>query len=621
MCGINLIIDKKGILDFIPIKKMNLASHHRGPDFQHFLEIKKSDFNIFLGHNRLKIIDPGDRANQPMVSSCGRYYLSYNGEIYNFYEIKNRLIDQGVKFTTHSDTEVLLNLLVKKGESALTDLQGMFAFVFYDQERDKFLLARDRHGMKPLYYFDNENFFIVSSETRAILASGLIKKELNEEQVYFYLQYKFAKAPETFYKGITALLPGNVMEYQNHHASVKSYFISTRLPNENSDDLEEILVKTEDLLIDSISRHLISDVPAALFLSGGVDSTLLLALIIKAGLPQIPSFSIVNHPKEKSFGTQDYKYAKKAADHYGSFHYEYQLDAEILERFEEFIQNMDQPIGDSAGLLTYVLSEKASQKAGIVLSGAGADEVFAGYNRHLAFYRYLKYHSSIVKFLPTLQGASRILPTGFEHPFRKKFQLLKKFFLNLNKDTATTYNNFLSFPDFKRFNATLWSSNGNQKTQNEDILRKALQHDRENYLVSDVLSINDLMSMQHSLEIRMPYLDDPLTSYIDALPGKTLLAGGRKWILNSILAKNGGSEFVKRPKEGFGLPFGRWLKIPESSTLRKQLSDNQNILFKYIDKDQVRGILKSHTKNEKDCTLELWSLIVLSAWLNKEFRV
>ncbi|MCZ6520470.1 MAG: asparagine synthase (glutamine-hydrolyzing), partial [Bacteroidetes bacterium] len=186
MCGINLIVDKTCQINDFPIKYMLAATHHRGPDFEHFITFRDQNYQIFLGNNRLKILDPQPRANQPFISPCGNYILIYNGEIYNFQTLKNQLIDTGVTFQSNSDTEVLLQLLIHKGEKALEQLNGMFAFVFYDKSNHRLLLARDRFGMKPVYYFEDSRYFILSSEIRGILASGLVNKSLNEHQIPFY---------------------------------------------------------------------------------------------------------------------------------------------------------------------------------------------------------------------------------------------------------------------------------------------------------------------------------------------------------------------------------------------------------------------------------------------------
>nr|MDQ3395624.1 asparagine synthase (glutamine-hydrolyzing) [Bacteroidota bacterium] len=444
MCGINLIIDKNNYLGAAAIQKMARATHHRGPEHNDIVEIDGKP-KIFLGHNRLKIIERSNGANQPFVSPCKRYFLIYNGEIYNFLDLRNQLLDQGILFTTYSDTEVLMHLMISKGESALSLLEGMFSFIFYDKESSLVTMARDRNGIKPLFYYHDENYIIASSETKGILASGLISKSLNEKQIFHYLKYRYANSPETFFEGIYHVAPGSYISiYKDKIINKASFEPNAENPEKTSLSKAQIISKTEELIIDALTNQIVADVPVGLFLSGGVDSTLILALMQHSGIPMVPSFSIVHKKKEKSFGTDDYIFAKEAAAQYGSYHYSIAVDIEDLNAFDGFIQDLDQPIGDSAAFLTYKLSYEAKKNVGVVLSGAGADEVFAGYHRHRAFQKYLENYNLIKGYSPLLKKLLQIMPSGFDHPLRKHFQLGKKFARNYSELPGKTFANFTS---------------------------------------------------------------------------------------------------------------------------------------------------------------------------------
>lgn len=619
MCGINLIIDKKNLIGPEPINLMTAAIRHRGPQHSDVLQILASS-TIYLGHNRLKIIDAGTAANQPFVSNCGRYYLIYNGEIYNYQELRNDLLDRGTSFKTYSDTEVLFQLLIIHGVSALPMLQGMFSLIFFDKEHSEVILARDENGIKPLYYYSDENFFIASSETKSIFASGLTTKKLNESQINHYLAFKFTKAPETFFKSIFHVMPGEVILIDSKNRLKAESFV-TQIEEVKYQKLnnDEILEKTEELLVDSISKHLYSDVPCGIFLSGGVDSTLILALIKEHGLYMIPSFSIVHKREEGSFGTQDYKYAKKAAAQYQSYQYEFEVGIDDLKLFDDFILDMDQPIGDSAAFLTYKLSCEAKKKVGVVLSGAGADELFAGYHRHHAFKWYLNNYTLLEKVSPVLKYFLPVFPTGRNHPFRKKMQLTNKFIRNLSKSPGETYKNFCSLNIIPKPEVSSDTAFSEPKYIEEN-LKAALLYDQKNYLISDVLALTDQTSMTWGLEVRVPYLDKKLMSFINGIPAKVIFDKGRKWILNELLTKYGGEAYVKRGKEGMGLPFGNWIKMKAGIEALKYLRQKNAIIYRYVNEEIIHKLLEDHNKGKADNTLEIWSILVLEAWLQKEFK-
>jgi asparagine synthase (glutamine-hydrolysing) len=606
VCGINLIIDKKVTLDDSIIQKMNESIKHRGPDYSNWTQHQISDQRIYLGNTRLKIIDVHDRANQPMLSTNGQYELTFNGEIYNYKALKSILIDRGYRFQTESDTEVLLNWLIEYGASGIKLLNGMFAFAFVDLVKSQVIIARDRHGMKPLYYTETDAAIVFSSELKGIHASNLVPKKLNEGQLKHYLQFRYTNAPATFFENIKSVTPGYVLTIDNTGMTEDQFSDVAESSDTNEIDVE----KVETLLKSAISRHLQADATLGLFLSGGVDSTLLLALSKELGV-SLPTFSIEHNATEGSFGTEDSKFAHKAAQQYGASHHTFEVNNTILNGFNEHILHMDQPIGDSASLLTEFLSKKASQKVKTVLSGAGADEWFAGYNRHKAFLYYLR-HDKLKGHSKTLKGVANILPTGVDHPFRKPFQLTKKFLENLDTNAQTTYLNFLRFKYFK-------SDLKGDEIPTDDIFKWALNHDRKHYLVDDILMLGDQWSMRNSIEMRMPFLDNELTSYVTSFDQETLLGNGKKWILKSILNKYSGKEYSQRPKEGFGLPTGKWLHEGHFKEQMNFLNDPQSIIFNYVEKSHITKLVKAHMNKKQDYSLEIWSVMVLANWLKIHF--
>lgn len=613
MCSINFILDKKGILDDLPIRNMVRATHHRGPDHDGFSIQANNGKTLFLGSSRLAILDLSKNAHQPFISEDENHIMVFNGEIYNFHDLKNILIRKGIRFRSSSDTEVLLYALAEFGTHIIEKLNGMFAFVYYDKNKDILITARDIAGMKPVYYYENELYLIISSEIKGILASGLVKKELNENQIPHYLKFKYACKPYTFFKDIMELEEGHMLKYEESGSSISRYSTNVEQGYQPLDH-QQILVKTEELLYDTFLRHYVADVPIGLFLSGGVDSTLLLAMAQREKIA-LPTFSIVHEDKSASFGTQDHHFSRLAVKHFGNpiDHHEIPAEISMLGELDEIILHMDQPVGDSAAILTWYLSRFARNSVKSVWSGAGADEWFAGYHRHQAYHSYLKYYPTFKNMVPLFKWISKGLPTGVNHPFRNQFRLINKFFLQIDKNPIATFENFTS----------LEFTIASRQPMDDDTLFHsiqklfgwALKKDRDDYLISDVLKINDLMAMKHGLEVRMPYLDKELTGFINTLDPLELIRPGRKWILKSLLSRYGGEKFCNRNKEGFGLPFGHWIRQQELSHLTSVFNEKIEIIHKFVPSDQVRQIFWKHINKKADYTAELWTFLVLANWL------
>lgn len=596
---------------------MNASIIHRGPDSSRFGKYSFGGKTIFIGNNRLKIIDNSDNANQPFISIDGRYCLSFNGEIYNYKNLRNQLSNK-YTFSSASDSEVLLYHLIENGIDGINALDGMFAFIFYDSKTETTIVARDRHGIKPVYYADNNHSLIVSSEIKGILASGLIKKEFNEVQIPHYLNYKYAKRPATFYKNISELEPGYLLEINDGIILLKKWVLPESNYTEYTDSIN-VVNDSRELLFKAVEAQLHSDVNNGIFLSGGIDSTLLLAISKEIGVNNIATYSVINSAEDRSYGTEDYVYAKKAAQLYNSNHTEISIDDELLKYAENLFSQLDQPIGDSAFLLTWLLSGTASKNIRVALSGAGADEWFAGYNRHWAYAKYLSSFYGHPFRIKTANNLSGILPEGIAYPFRKKARLWNKFASEISANPIETFDNFRS----QRFPSNIITSGNKPIYSNEynkaNLFEQALTKDRNEYLVNDILMLTDKMSMLKSLEIRVPYLDNSLTQYLSKLPTEILLKNGPKWILKDILENLGGSEFTKRKKEGFGMPIGKWIKNSKNNFLLQHIKNKNSSIYSFISFEIVSQMLHDHLSNRKDYSSELWSLIVLTNWVQQEF--
>jgi asparagine synthase (glutamine-hydrolysing) len=376
----------------------------------------------------------------------------------------------------------------------------------------------------------------------------------------------------------------------------------------------------EQLLVNALISHTQSAQPAGLFLSGGVDSTLLLALSSHYNLKLPYVFSIVNQKYDKQFGTADYKYVRLAVQQYHPSAEIIEVDESLMDEIDDFIGKMDHPVADPAYLLTYKLSGLASQRTNVALSGAGADELFAGYNRHHAFYSYLKNYKRIMKGMPLIKGLNPYIPSTLPFLDRKRVVLLKKLLHKVEKDPWLTFDNFLSF---EKLNPPLMQGNWDVYNPVDffpRLLRLALERDRHEYLPEDVLTVNDRGGMLEGLEMRMPYLDHHITSYVLQIPDQMLFSNGQKWILKELLKKYGGERFCQRPKEGFGFPFGHWIRKPEHKNILKKLTSEKNLVFNFIEREEFLKLVRDHLSLKEDNSQEIWSFLILSNWIERNFN-
>jgi len=587
MCGVHCIVDfaKNDLIE--SIKAMAKATTHRGTEPPQIVQLTQTNFHIAFGHNLLPI-SAKQLVSQPFTNTQRRYFLVWNGEIYNY-----KKIDQKHHFAnfSQSDTETLFNYLVAFSEKRATwgELEGIFAFVFYDTQNNRLLTARDRYGVKPLYYYQKDQKILFASEITAFWASGQVPRKIRKEAIDEYLTFKFPLRPNTFFENIYEH-PNclQIWNLETKTAETITFTTSNHTPTFNP---TKVVSDTENLLLQAVKHQHSFFYPPALMLSGGVDSTLLLALARKQGL-DLSAFSIVTD--EKKF-TKDIDFAQKAAQIYATPLEQIQVDISLLEQLPEILLQADYPIADTAILPTYLIAQKAKQQNIRVLwSGAGADELFAGYNRHEAFYYYLKN--------PKIWNA--IAQIISKIPFRNR--QLTKLVANIHPNPQQTFLNFASMEMLKtKIN----------NFESKSLLDFALRWDRENYLFSDLLKINDFWAMQTTVEVRVPYLDDRLSEFAEQIPAEFLLKNGKKWILKEILARNGGKIFAQRRKEGFGIPFGHWIRQKHCHHLFDFLQKPHHAIFEHLDYQKAQFLWQSHQSCKADYSTELFAIYFLAVWL------
>jgi asparagine synthase (glutamine-hydrolysing) len=573
---------------------------------------------LYFGHNRLKINDLSDAANQPMTSADGRYVLVFNGEIYNHLALRQRLKLFSIAWKTQSDTETLLYLLGAFGADILPDLNGMFAFVFTDLHKQTVLVARDSFGMKPLFYAQVGETWFASSQIQGLVATGLVPSKPNISQLYSYLRYKHVISPQTFYQNIYELSAG---EWRLWSAAENSWQQGKFTITENVKHLPlepyEILARTERLLLDALQRHWVADVPVGLMLSGGVDSTLLLAMLAEMGHTNVPTFGVFADENTTQFATNDYLFAPKAARQYGAAWSPIALHHNVLHQFDDVFSSLSQPIADGAAIATFFLAKEAKKQVSVLWSGAGADEIWGGYNRHQAYYQYLKY----LKFFPWdfLKKINKPLPEGYEHPLRKKFRLINKFVEQTDKNPLQTFVNFTAMSGFD----CSFFVNENLCTEPfalpilseiDDCLGFALHHDQQNYLSADVLAFTDHVAMRHAVEVRMPYLDTEIAKYMPLIAPEKLFVKAQKWVLKDLLNARKGEQYTQRAKEGFGLPLGQWLRKDEYKYLLDSVLDKQHGMYEHLHYGKIETLVQAHLQHKADYTQELVALLALFRW-------
>ena len=632
MCGITGLVSIKNESNSISsetLLAMTNSLAHRGPN-GYGIEYNNDKF-IGFGHRRLSILDLTTSGKQPMKSSNGRYILTFNGEIFNFRELRKELLDKGYNFQSTSDTEVLLNYIVENGLNDLSRLNGMFAFAIWDNLENKLHLVRDRLGKKPLFYHLGERFLSFGSEIKSILKSGDIKKEIDLQSLNEYLSLNYCIAPKTMFKNVFQIMPGERLEFQNGIVKKIKYW-NLDLNQYNNNLSEKIaLEKFQDLFLDSIKIRLESDVPLGAFLSGGIDSTAVVMGMSSLNIKNIKTFSI-------AFGEKSYDesaYAKTIADLFKTDHYELKVSPNIKNDLNDILSFSQEPTADSSMIPMYYLSKMAREHVTVALSGDGADEVFGGYETYQATYL-----ANYLTIFPLNVGCRlgekivNLLPVSHEKLSLE--QKLKRFFQAAGKPVGEAHflwrqicteefkKNLLSHNslyeiknnDTKRLNYTQIFS----KTEGS-LLSKMLYADTTEYLPNDMLIKVDRMSMAHGLEVRCPFLDHRLVEYGFSLSDdlKINKMKTKKYIIKKYLESKIPPSIINRKKAGFNVPMATWLRGDLNSILKEKLLEGSLINSGIFNKTFIENSIKQHSDFTFDNSHQLWGLLVFSNWYENFF--
>lgn len=625
MCGIVGIWDYKNKVSREILEKMRDELSYRGPDDAGIFISENA--NIGLAHRRLSIIDLSSSGHQPMPSENKNLWIVSNGEIYNFKEIRKDLEKKGYNFRSNSDTEVVLKSYQDKGKEAVREFRGMFSFAILDKEKEKLILCRDRAGVKPLYYYFERGLFIFASGIRAIISHPRVKKEINFDALALFLKFGYIPAPHSIFKNIYKLEPGYFLEIdkQGHikkdkYWDVVDFYLKKSNYGKSEKNVEEEL---EKILIDSFKLRLVSDVPVGIFLSGGIDSTLVTALLAKNTNYSLKTFTI-------GFQEQEYNeagYAKKIANYLGTEHHEMLCtQKEALDIIPKLPEIYDEPFGDSSAIPTYLLSQFTRKQVKVSLSADGGDEIFCGYNHYKLindiFCRINKIPSIFLNPTVLSQGAKLFLKSlNLQNKIRKINKAienkkdLRYVFTTINSywlkdEIIDLLTNDFSFPetffnDFKRI-------------KDLDPITQMQAIDFKTYLPSDILTKVDRATMAVGLEGRDPFLDQNIIEYAAKLPLKFKYQKKQtKYILKKILAKHLPKELFKEPKKGFGVPIDLWFKDKLKPLLKEYLNPKKIEQEKIFNRKIIEKELNDYFSDRSNCVDRLWLILIFEMWKEK----
>lgn len=630
MCGITGIyaFNQVGRLNMINLAKATEVIESRGPDNQGIF----NDEFVGLGHRRLSVIDTSASANQPITNKFGRYTIVYNGEIYNYKQLRKELIDEGFEFRSESDTEVLLNLYIRDKDLCVNKINGFFAFAVYDQNEKNLFIARDRYGIKPLYYYIDRDKLLFASELKSILAYG-IEKEIDFTSLYTYIQLNYLPAPNSMLKDVKRLLPGHYLTIKNGEKRIQKYYQLENSVKHFKGSFDQAVDKFSRVLEESVLSRLVSDVPLGTFLSGGLDSTVVSAIAARH-VDKLQTFSI-GYRDEPFF--DETSYANKAAKMFNTDHTIFKLtNDDLYEHVFSMLDYLDEPFADSSALAVYILSRETRKHVKVALSGDGADELFGGYNKHAALLKMMN-GGRQVNTVRKLAGLWHMLPKSRGNAIFNKIRQLDRFAYTSGLEPRARYwalaslasegyaNDILSPSieqvDFDRY----WTLQAAPTTGlNVDrSITDNLWADLNMVLPNDMLTKVDLMSMAHGLEIRVPFLDRRVVEFAFGLPDEMKITPKiRKRIVQEAFRSWIPDEIYNRPKKGFEIPLLKWFKSEMKPLIMNDLLDDEFIKEQNIFNAEATSKLKSRlfSINPGDAHAHVWALIVFQWWWKRYFN-
>ena len=635
MCGICGLIN----LDFstpIDVNLLNLMNNtlvHRGPDDEGIFNRK----HVGLAMRRLSIIDVA-RGKQPISNEDKTVWIVFNGEIYNFPELRKMLLAKGHEFSTNSDTECIVHLYEEIGIDFVNHLRGVFALAIWDDKKKRLILVRDRLGVKPLFYGENKGKLFFASEMKAILVDKTFPRDLDYDSLASYFTLAYIPAPLSIFKRIKKLLPGHLLIIDKNAVKVKKYWDLVFKPDRKKPEkafIEEFMA----ILEEAVKIRLMSEVPIGAFLSGGVDSSAVVALMSKVGSSAVKTFCI-------GFGgdiggyLDERKYARLIAERFGTDHREYEVLPKPEGLVETIIEAFDEPFADDSTIPSYFVCKAAKENVTVALSGLGGDEVFAGYERYLGFGLSRLYgklplfvkENLVRKFIETLpERADGHYTVNHMKRFVRSASLQKdlRYFSYISMLNGTLRERLFAEPEKLRdsfetcqdlilsyFNSSN-AANDSDGTNSLDILNRVFYCDTKTYLPEDILTLTDRISMLHSLEVRVPFIDHKLVEFCATIPPEMKL----KWFRKKYLLKKAVADLLPRDvihhrKQGFASPMARWLQTDLKPYVLETLSKNKLKKHGFFNLGTVDFILRDHFNRREIHDKLIWSMVIFQKWFD-----
>jgi len=621
MCGICGIVNFSASepVDSHLVQRMNDRQAHRGPDDQgYFIEE-----NVGLGHRRLSIIDLSG-GKQPMFNEDGSVVVVFNGEIYNYADLTGDLIAKGHRFATRSDTETIVHAYEQYGEDCMRDFRGMFAFAIWDRKRRRLFLVRDRLGIKPVYYYAGKDFFVFASEIKSLLEHPRVPREVDRKAVDLYLELRYVPGPLTMFKDIFKLQPGHWMSVEDGRITIKRYW-DLQYPNAAQKSEQDQLTEFEHLLEESVRLRLIAEVPLGVFLSGGLDSSTMLAMMSRITKGErIKTFSVgfeTDGPSgEEAAGQNEFEYAREVAAHFKAEHHEFRVSADqFRDAIPTIVSHLDEPMADPTCIPLYFISKLAREYITVVLSGEGADEMMGGYQ----LYQKTLAMEKMRGWLGPLAGMSSSLaslPVGDRgRGYLRRFgNRLEDHYRGIGRPVTPETKLALMGP--QRFQQTQQDlcevfNSYFKRVEKASDLNRMLYVDAKIWLPEDLLLKADKMTMATAVELRVPFLDHKLVEFTATLADSLKIRQGKgKWILRHVMGSVLPPSIIQRPKKGFSMPTTSLLRSELGDFVHDALLSPHSACRQFFNSQALEDVVTRQEKGRLPGYQTIWSLLVFELW-------